>query len=54
MREANENSGPPTQSTVLGTIENAAGKMTGCEGMENEGKSRAGGQVGSEAASGTG
>lgn len=40
MRKANEQSDPPTQSNILGSIENAAGRLTGCEGMENEGKSR--------------
>jgi uncharacterized protein YjbJ (UPF0337 family) len=30
----------PTQSGVLGTVENLAGKVTGCEGMEKEGEAR--------------
>lgn len=54
MREANAQSDPPTQSTVLGTIENAAGKLTGCEGMVDEGKSRKATGPGSELSSGTG
>lgn len=53
MKKANEQSDPPTQSNVLGSIESTAGKLTGCEGMENEGKSRQGG-LGSEVSSGTG
>lgn len=42
MREANKQGGPPTQSTVLGSVESAAGNLTGCEGMQNEGESRKG------------
>jgi hypothetical protein len=30
----------PTQSSVLGTVENLACKATGCEGMEKEGEAR--------------
>lgn len=40
MREAKNNSDPPTQSTILGSVEQAAGNLTGCEGMQDEGKSR--------------
>ncbi|KAK5938505.1 hypothetical protein PMZ80_009476 [Knufia obscura] len=41
MREANKQSeGAPAQSNVLGGIEKAAGNLTGCEGMQNEGQSR--------------
>ncbi|KAK5077870.1 hypothetical protein LTR64_003729 [Lithohypha guttulata] len=52
MRKANENRGTPQQSSILGTVEKAAGDLTGCEGMSNEGESRkpgtgvAGGQTG--------
>ena len=41
MREANKQSDAPTQSGILGSIEQTAGNLTGCEGMQNEGKSRA-------------
>lgn len=55
MREANQQSeGQPAQSNILGSIENAAGRLTGCEGMENEGKSRQTTGTGSEETSGTG
>lgn len=40
MRKAGEQSGTPTQSNILGSVESAAGKLTGCEGMQNEGESR--------------
>lgn len=41
MREAkNQSEGAPTQSNILGTVEKAAGDLTGCEGMQDEGKSR--------------
>ena len=40
MREAKNNSDTPTQSSILGTVEKAAGDLTGCEGMQDEGKSR--------------
>ncbi|EXJ94219.1 hypothetical protein A1O1_02612 [Capronia coronata CBS 617.96] len=45
---------PPSQSTVLGTIENAAGKITGCEGMVDEGQHRIPEKRGVEEQSGTG
>ncbi|KAL2438661.1 hypothetical protein ABEF95_012822 [Exophiala dermatitidis] len=47
-------SGQPTQSTLLGTVENAAGKITGCEGMVEEGQQRIPEKRGSEEQSGTG
>ena len=43
MREANKQGGPPQQSGILGSVEQAAGNLTGCEGMQNEGQSRKGG-----------
>lgn len=45
MREANKQSeaGPPMQSSILGSVESAAGSLTGCEGMVNEGETRKGG-----------
>jgi len=52
MREANKGTDAPSQSNILGGIEKAAGNLTGCEGMQNEGDSRkatsgeAGGQTG--------
>lgn len=45
---------PPAKSTVLGTIENAAGKLTGCEGMVEEGHQRVPEKRGVEEQSGTG
>lgn len=44
----------PTQSRVLGIVESAAGKVTGCEGMEAEGQQRLPHGAGSEETSGTG
>jgi len=42
MREAKaqNDTGPPAQSGILGTVESAAGKVTGCEGMVEEGEAR--------------
>ena len=41
MRDAKaQETSMPTQSGVLGTVENLAGKATGCEGMEKEGEPR--------------
>jgi uncharacterized protein YjbJ (UPF0337 family) len=41
MRDAKvQDTSAPTQSGVLGTVENLAGKVTGCEGMEKEGEAR--------------
>lgn len=54
MRAAKDQKDTPTQSTILGTVENIAGKVTGCEGMENEGASRKATGPGSEVTSGTG
>lgn len=50
MREANKQSDTPSQSNILGGIEKAAGNLTGCEGMQNEGESRkaTSGQAGSQ------
>lgn len=54
MREARaQDTSAPTQSGVLGTVENLAGKVTGCEGMEKEGEAR-GPTGGVEEQSGTG
>jgi len=49
MREANKQSegGPPMQSGILGSLESAAGSLTGCEGMVNEGETRKGTGTGS-------
>lgn len=44
----------PSQSTILGTVENAAGKVTGCEGMVEEGQQRVPNKRGLEEQSGTG
>ncbi|EXJ75122.1 uncharacterized protein A1O5_01818 [Cladophialophora psammophila CBS 110553] len=46
--------GQPIQSSVLGTLENAAGQVTGCEGMVEEGKQRIPEKRGVEEQSGTG
>lgn len=55
MRDARDQKDAPTQSTLLGSIENAAGNLTGCEGMQNEGESRkASGISGSEESNRTG
>ena len=55
MKDANaQPSGAPTQSSILGTVENAAGKVTGCEGMEKEGQERIPNKTGIEEQSGTG
>ena len=40
MREANKQGDAPSQSNILGSVESAAGNLTGCEGMQNEGESR--------------
>ncbi|OAG45006.1 hypothetical protein AYO21_00968 [Fonsecaea monophora] len=44
----------PAQSSILGMVENAAGKVTGCEGMVDEGKKRIPEKRGIEEQSGTG
>lgn len=44
---------PPTQNSILGSVEKTAGSVTGCEGMVDEGKARMP-KAGSEEASGTG
>jgi hypothetical protein len=44
----------PTQSSILGTVENAAGKLTGCEGMVDEGQQRIPDKRGIEEQTGTG
>lgn len=51
---ASSESDRPTQSRVLGIVESAAGKVTGCEGMEAEGQQRLPHGAGSEETSGTG
>jgi len=54
MRDAKQaDTSAPTQSGLLGTAENLAGKATGCEGMEKEGETRKG-SAGIESQSGTG
>lgn len=41
MRDAKvQDTSQPTQSVLLGTVENLAGRATGCEGMEKEGGAR--------------
>jgi len=41
MRDAKaQDTSTPTQSGVLGTVENVVGKVTRCEGMEKEGEAR--------------
>lgn len=52
--QAQSSDGPPAKSRVLGVVENAAGKVTGCEGMEAEGQQRLPHGRGSEETSGTG
>jgi hypothetical protein len=56
MRDAKEQSdnSQPTQSSILGTVENLAGKATGCEGMVEEGGKRIPEKRGIEEQSGTG
>ena len=61
MKDANNQSkstspddGKPAQSNILGTIENSAGKMVGCEGMVDEGGQRMTSKAGIEEQSGTG
>ncbi|KIY03729.1 uncharacterized protein Z520_00420 [Fonsecaea multimorphosa CBS 102226] len=55
MKDAKTQSeGQPAQSSLLGTVENAAGKVTGCEGMVDEGKKRIPEKRGVEEQSGTG
>ncbi|EXJ55671.1 hypothetical protein A1O7_08600 [Cladophialophora yegresii CBS 114405] len=55
MKDAKAHSeGQPAQSSILGTVENAAGKLTGCEGMEQEGQQRIPNKKGIEEQSGTG
>ena len=44
----------PTQSTTLGTLENMAGKVVGCEGMVEGGEKRMPAKVGIEEQNGTG
>jgi len=39
--KAQSDSQPPTQSSILGSVEKTAGSLTGCEGMVEEGKARA-------------
>jgi hypothetical protein len=41
MRDAKaQDTSTPTQSGVLGMVENLAGRVTECEGMEKEGETR--------------
>ncbi|KAJ9633773.1 hypothetical protein H2204_006771 [Knufia peltigerae] len=59
MRDAKEaqSSDPhqqPAQSTILGSVEKAAGQVTGCEGMVEEGKDRIPQKAGIEETNGTG
>ena len=52
--QAQSSDGPPAKSRALGLVENAAGKVTGCVGMEAEGQQRLPHGRGSEETSGTG
>jgi len=52
--QSDSQGGQPMQSSMLGTVENAAGKATGCEGMVDEGKQRIPEKRGVEEQSGTG
>ena len=45
--------GAPAQSSILGTVEKATGKITGCEGMVKEGEARMP-RAGIEESNGTG
>ena len=55
MKDAKAQSdGQPAQSSILGTFENTAGKVTGCEGMVEEGQQRIPNKIGIEEQSGTG
>ncbi|KAJ9602950.1 hypothetical protein H2200_012730 [Cladophialophora chaetospira] len=55
MKDAKAQSdGQPAQSSILGNIESAAGKVTGCEGMAAEGQQRIPNKTGIEEQSGTG
>lgn len=56
MREAKDqnSTGPPAKSGILGTVESTIGRVTGCEGMEDEGQARMPQKAGSEETSGTG
>jgi len=49
-----QSDGQPTQSSILGTVENTAGKLTGCDGMVEEGQQRIPTKVGIEEQNGTG
>lgn len=39
-KEASSSGGEPAKGGVLGSVEETAGKVTGCEGMVEEGKER--------------
>ncbi|OAP63107.1 hypothetical protein AYL99_02334 [Fonsecaea erecta] len=52
--QSDSSQGQPTQSSLLGTVENAAGKVTGCEGMVDDGMKRLPEKRGAEEQSGTG
>ncbi len=57
MKDAQSSSSEPqstSQSSILGTVENAAGKITGCEGMVEEGQKRMPNKTGVEEQNGTG
>jgi len=56
MKDAQASSSPdaPTQSSVLGTVEKAAGQVTGCDGMVGEGQKRMPTKAGIEETNGTG
>ncbi|KIW33805.1 uncharacterized protein PV07_00626 [Cladophialophora immunda] len=52
--QSDSTQGQPAQSSVLGVVENAAGRVTGCEGMVDEGNKRMPEKRGVEEQSGTG
>ena len=51
--KAHSTNQPPTQNSVLASVEKTAGNLTGCDGMVDEGKARMP-SGGSEEQSGTG
>jgi len=55
MKDAKaQSNSQPAQSSILGTVENTIGKVTGCDGMVEEGQQRIPEKTGVEEQSGTG
>lgn len=52
--QSSSDSGPPSKSSLVGTVESAAGSITGCEGMQADAQNRLPHGAGSEETSGTG